>query len=165
MATPTGCTGTVTVTVTEIPGMQLTLSNVANANCNSASNGTATVNVVLGTPSYSYQWIGGSASTSNTAIDLGAGSHTIIVTDANGCTIDTTIVIGEPPSLQLIFLTQDTMICPEASIQLTAIGSGGSTPYTYSWVDDAGNVFGPGSTVTVDPSSTPTQYCVTLSEQ
>ncbi|NBU91653.1 MAG: PKD domain-containing protein [Flavobacteriia bacterium] len=165
VATPTGCTGTVTVTVTEIPGMQLTLSNVANANCNSASNGTATVNVVLGTPSYSYQWIGGSASTSNTAIDLGAGSHTIIVTDANGCTIDTTIVIGEPPSLQLIFLTQDTMICPEASIQLTAIGSGGSTPYTYSWVDDAGNVFGPGSTVTVDPSSTPTQYCVTLSEQ
>jgi gliding motility-associated-like protein len=165
VSTPTGCSGSVSITVTEIPGMQLTLSNVVNANCNSAANGTATVNVSSGTPAYSYQWVGGSASTSNTAIDLGAGTHTVIVTDANGCTIDTFVVISEPPPLSIMSLTQDTMICPEASIVLTALGTGGSSPYTYNWVDDAGNAFGPGSSVTVDPSGSPTQYCVTLSEQ
>ncbi len=164
VSTPTGCSDTVTAIVTEIPGMILTLSNVTNATCNSSNNGTATVNVTQGTPGYSYLWTG-SGSISNIAIDLGAGTHTVTVTDANGCVVDTTFTISEPPPLSLAFLTQDTMICPEASITLLAQGAGGSSPYIYNWADNNGNVFGPASSITVDPAGSPTQYCVTLSEQ
>ena len=57
------------------------------------------------------------------------------------------------------------MICPEASITLSAQGVGGSSPYIFSWVDNNGNSFGPASSITVDPTGTPTEYCVTLSEQ
>jgi gliding motility-associated-like protein len=97
--------------------------------------------------------------------DLGAGSHTVTVTDAMGCVQDTIFSITEPPALVISFLTQDTMICPEASITLTAQGVGGSSPYIFNWVDNNGNSFGPASSITVDPTGTPTEYCVTLSEQ
>jgi gliding motility-associated-like protein len=164
VATPSGCSGSVSITVTEIPAMILNLTNVVNANCNSINNGSATMNVSQGTPGYLYSWTG-SASVSNIAIDLGAGPHTVTVTDANGCVQDTTFNISEPPSLSISFLTQDTMICPEASITLNAQGIGGSSPYIFSWVDNNGNSFGPASSITVDPIGTPTEYCVTLSEQ
>ena len=131
VSTPTGCSDTVSITVTEIPGMILNLSNVINASCNSISNGSATINVTQGTPGYTYQWTG-SASISNIAIDLGAGPHTVTVMDANGCVQDTTFIISEPPPLSITFLTQDTMICPEASITLSAQGTGGSSPYIFS---------------------------------
>lgn len=164
VSTPSGCSDTVSITVTEIPAMILNLSNVINASCNSISNGSATMNVTQGTPSYTYQWTG-SASVSNIAIDLGAGPHTVTVMDANGCVQDTTFIISEPPPLSITFLTQDTMICPEASITLSAQGTGGSSPYIFSWLDNFGNSFGPASSITVDPATSPTQYCVTLSEQ
>jgi len=164
VSTPSGCNGVVTVNVTEIPGMVLSLTNVVDATCNSINNGTATAVVIQGTPGYTYQWTG-SASVSNIAIDLGAGTHTLTVTDANGCIVDTTFVINEPPPLSIAFLTQDTMICPEATITLTAQGAGGSSPYIFNWVDNNGNAFGPSSSITVDPAGSPTQYCVTLSEQ
>ena len=119
ITTPSGCSGSVSITVTEVPAMILSLTNLTNASCNSINNGGASINVTQGTPGYLYSWTG-SASTSNVVNDLGAGSHTVTVTDAMGCVQDTTFSITEPPALVISFLTQDTMICPEASITLTA---------------------------------------------
>ena len=164
LASPSGCTDTVMVNVTEIPGMVLNLTNVIDASCNSISNGSATVNVTQGTAPYFYQWTG-SISTSNTANDLGAGPHTVTVTDVNGCVQTISFNINEPPPLSIVSMTPDTMICPESSITLTALGTGGSSAYIYSWVDNFGNAFGAGSSVLVDPATSPTQYCLTLSEQ
>lgn len=163
MTSPSGCSGSSTVTVSEIPGMILSTSNVIDANCNSIPNGSATINVIQGTAPYFYQW-SGTVTTTNSANNLGAGIHTVTVTDANGCIQTITFTINEPPPLSIQSLTQDTTICPEASITLSALGTGGSSPYIYSWLDDSGNIFS-GSSVLVDPSNSPTQYCVTLSEQ
>ena len=164
MSSPSGCSGTVNVTITEIPGMIVTATNIIDANCNSIPNGSATINVIQGTAPYFYQW-SGSNSTVNTANNLGAGPHTVTVMDANGCIQTTAFVINEPTPLSIIALTGDTMICPEASITLSALGSGGSSPYIYSWIDNSGTIYGPASSVLVDPANSPTQYCVTLSEQ
>ena len=46
---------------------------------------------------------------------------------------------------------------------LTATGSGGSSPYTFTWTEN-GVVIGTGASIEVDPAATNAVYCVTLSE-
>jgi gliding motility-associated-like protein len=157
-----GCSDTIYVTISEIPAMALNPINVIDANCYTIANGQATINVTLGTAPYTYDW-DISASLSGTALDLGAGMHTCTVTDANGCVQTISVNINQPSPLDITFLTQDTMICSESSILLSAIGAGGSTAYTYSWTEN-GIAIGNGGSITVDPINSGTGYCVTLSE-
>ena len=158
-----GCSGTVTATVSEIPAMVITIANQTDVTCNSGSDGTATLNVVQGTAPYSYDW-DISSSTSSSATDLNANLHTVTVTDANNCVQTIQITIGEPDPLSIIFLTPDSMICPGTLITLNATGLGGSSPYIYTWTQ-GGNTVGNGSSFTVEPNASGTQYCLTLSEQ
>jgi gliding motility-associated-like protein len=158
----TGCSDTIYVTVTEIPPMVLSPTNIVDANCYTFANGQATIDVTQGTAPYTYSW-DISASFGATALDLGAGLHTCTVTDANGCTQSISLNIDQPSPLDITFLTPDTMICSESSIVLNAAGIGGSTTYTYSWTEN-GIAIGNGSNITVDPTNSGTVYCVTLSE-
>lgn len=158
----TGCADTIYVTISEVPPMILNPINIVDANCYTIANGQATIDVTQGTAPYTYDW-DISASLSATALDLGTGLHTCTVTDANGCVQTISVNINQPNPLDITFLTQDTMICSEASILLSAIGTGGSSTYTYSWTED-GIAIGNGSSITVDPINSGTVYCVTLSE-
>ena len=157
-----GCTGTIVVDVTEIPGMIGVIANQTDVTCNSANDGMIDVDVTQGTGPYTYSW-DNSTSTTDIANDLYVGTHTVTVTDVNGCVITITGVLSEPNSLVITSLTPDTQICPEDDIMLTATGSGGSSPYTFTWYEGA-TMLGTGTTITVDPTVTNTQYCVTLSE-
>ena len=163
VSTPTGCNGTVTVTITEIPSMILSIEDQQDALCNSLNNGSITVEVVQGTSPYSYSW-DQSTSIDSVANDLLAGTHTVTVTDANGCTDQISATIGEPDPLSILQLTPDSVICAEAFIDLQATGSGGSSPYIYTWTEN-GNSLGIGQTITVNPLANNTQYCVTLTEE
>ena len=158
-----GCSGTASVSVTEIPSMQISLTNVQDASCNSTADGTATVNITQGTAPYTYVW-SNSSSTTNAAIDLAAGSHTVTITDSNGCTTDTSFQIAEPPALALTSITNDTMVCPNTTLNLNATGTGGSSPYTYTWTKN-GTTIGTGPSFNVTPIDSFATYCVTLSEQ
>ena len=162
ISTSSGCNGVVNVTVTEIPAMQLTISNQQDANCYTIANGQATINVTQGTSPYTYSW-SQSSSTTNTATDLASGSHTVTVTDDKGCVETITFSINQPSPLVITSITPDTQICPENNITLVVSGSGGSSPYLYSWVAN-GNSVGTTSNVTVQPTNSSTTYCVTLSE-
>jgi gliding motility-associated-like protein len=157
-----GCTGNVVVDVTEIPGMIGTIASQSDVTCNSGNNGIIEVTVSLGTAPYTYSW-DNSISTTNVANDLFAGTHTVTVTDANGCTIDIIGTIGEPAPLTITFLSPDTQICPEDDITLSVTGIGGSSPYTFIWYENGAQI-GTGMDITVDPINTNTQYCVELSE-
>jgi gliding motility-associated-like protein len=157
-----GCTGTVSVNVTEIPGMIGTILNQSDVTCNSGNDGMIEVQVTQGTPTYSYSWAS-SVSTSNIANDLYVGTHTVTVTDLNGCVITVTGTIGEPTPLSITFITSPTQICPEDDIQLDVTGAGGSSPYTFTWSAN-GTILGTGTSITVDPGIVNTQYCVEISE-
>jgi gliding motility-associated-like protein len=157
-----GCTGTATVTVNEIPAMVPVIASQTDPTCNSGSNGQITVSVTQGTPSYTYAW-DNSASTSATANDLAAGTHTVTITDANGCIKTISGTLGEPAPLTITYLSPNDIVCPENTAMLSVSGAGGSTPYTFTWTEN-GALIGTGSTITVDPSVPVTNYCVTLSE-
>jgi gliding motility-associated-like protein len=158
----TGCTESETVTVTEIPGMVATLPLVTDVTCNSGNDGVIQLNITQGTAPYTYVW-DQSASTTNTASDLVEGLHSVTITDANGCTIDTVQQINEPLPLSITSLTSDTIVCPENEITLHASGSGGSSQYIFVWTEN-GIPIGTGDSIVVDPSTPSTVYCVTLSE-
>jgi gliding motility-associated-like protein len=158
-----GCSGIVTATVTEIPGLTLNIANQTDVTCNLGSDGTATITATQGTSPYTFTW-DQSTSTTNSANDLDFGAHTLTVVDALGCTETITVNIDQPDPLAISFITPDSMICPGTLITLNATGTGGSSPYTYTWTEGT-NQAGTGSSVTVRPSVSGTVYCLTLTEQ
>jgi gliding motility-associated-like protein len=158
-----GCAGTATVAVNEIPGMIATIASQTDPSCNSGSDGQITVNVTQGTAPYTYYWQN-AAFAGGTATNLTAGTHTVTVTDANGCTVTISGTLGEPDPLAITSISEDAIVCPENTATLSVSGSGGSSPYTFTWYQN-GTVAGTGPSVIVDPSEPVTQYCVTLSEQ
>lgn len=161
-----GCTGTVNVTVTEIPGMVAVVDNHSDVTCNSGNDGMISVAVTQGTAPYTYSW-DNSASTSPIANDLFVGTSTVTITDNKGCIITKSYTLNEPPPLKITYVTPDQTICPEASTTLSVNGTGGNGPansnYTFTWKQN-GVVIGTGTSITVDPDSTGTQYCVELTE-
>ena len=158
-----GCTGNITVTVDEIPSMVLSISEQNDALCNSFNTGSIQVDVSSGTSPYSYSW-DQSGCITNEATDLYAGTHTITVTDDNGCADQISATISEPNALSITDLTPDSVICADAFINLQVTGNGGSSPYIYSWTDNGMSV-DVGQSITVNPIANNTQYCVTLSEE
>lgn len=157
-----GCTGTTTVTVSEIPGMVGTFTTKQNVTCNSKNDGVLTINVTQGTPPYAYSW-DHSASTIHSANDLFVGPQTVTVTDNRGCVMQKSETLTEPDLLAITFLTEDTIICPEHAITLKATGSGGSSNYIFTWRQGT-TILGVGDSMVVDPENSGTEYCVELSE-
>ncbi len=156
-----GCIDTLSVTVTELPGMVAT-HTLTDVTCNSGSDGIATINVTSGTAPYTYAW-DQSVSTTNVATDLIVGLHTVTITDANGCVITESITLNQPNPLVMVDITPDLIVCAEDSATISAIASGGSSAYTYTW-RQGGTVLGIGQSIKVKAPVSGTQYCVQVTE-
>ncbi|WP_374676581.1 T9SS type A sorting domain-containing protein [Flavobacterium sp. NRK1] len=103
-----------------------------NIICNGGANGFATVTVVGGVAPYTYAW-SPSGGTAATATGLDAGTYTVTVTDANGCTVSQSVTITEPEPLQAS-ISQTNVSCYEAVDGMLGVNvSGGAEPYTYTW--------------------------------
>ncbi|TND09336.1 MAG: hypothetical protein FD123_1423 [Bacteroidetes bacterium] len=145
------CAGTYTVTVTDANGCATTrtfsitqptaLSTTGgqtNILCFGQCTGTATVTPSGGTAPYSYSWAP-SGGTGATASALCAGTYTVTVTDANGCTTTRTFNITQPPAGVSATGAQTNILCNgQCTGSATVTASGGSTPYTYAWTPSGG---------------------------
>jgi gliding motility-associated-like protein len=137
-----GCTIDTTIVLTEpTPLVQEinspTYASGDNISCNGLDDGSIAYTVNGGSPNYVYAWDNGM--TTPDIAGLTAGNYTVTVTDINGCTIDTTIVLTEPtPLLQDInsptYASGDNISCnglDDGSIAYTV--NGGSPNYVYAW--------------------------------
>lgn len=125
-----GCELIETVTVNEPPALTLETSSI-DVDCFGNSNGSATVTANGGTPPYSYEW--SDNQTESTATDLGPGTYTVTVTDANLCTAMASVIIEEPNELT-VNVSAPTIDCAGSSSgTLSPIVVGGTAPYTYEW--------------------------------
>src|SRR4030095_8920307 len=86
-----------------------------------------------GTGSYTSPWTNG-ANTQDIN-GLSAGSYTVTVTDANGCTTISTALVTQPSgSLSASVSTTQNVSCNSGSNGSMIISvSGGTPPYTYDW--------------------------------
>ncbi len=155
-----GCTTTASVTIGTSGGPSVTLNRQANV-CPGDSDGVLSVSVAGGLPDYTYSWSTGMSSSSAAAEDsvlaLKAGSYTLTVTDANGCTGTLTETVSNLPGL-VPSISRDTAIFKGSRVQLVA---GGGSMYLWTPPD---SLSGSGiANPVADPSQT-TYYKVIVSD-
>ena len=120
-----------------------------NVTCNGASNGSINVTVNGGVLPYTYLWnstAGGPCSipiNQVNATGLCPGIYDVLVTDANGCQINTGGTITEP-DLLVISVVNDTVYCLPGTGTVQAAISGGTPNYTVTWQNVSGTNIGTG---------------------
>ena len=126
-----GCTDTESVTITEPQLVLSATKSQINASCGGASSGSATVVVSGGTAPYTYSWNTTPVQTSATANNLVAGSYSVIITDAKGCTLTHTFEIMDGDSVLPVINplpVTSTINCPAVPVfaQATATDENGT---------------------------------------
>ncbi len=132
-----GCTVSGVASIANQGGPQLSAAASTDVSCNGGNDGSATVAVTSGNGPFTYAWSAG-GSTGVTAGSLSPGNYTVTVTDANGCISQQTFTINDPPAL-LVTLNGQQATCGQANGNITAVASGGTGAFTYTWSNGAPN--------------------------
>ncbi|MFY9591272.1 MAG: PKD domain-containing protein [Bacteroidales bacterium] len=128
---------------------------VDNDPCFASCRGRAEVFPTGGTEPYEYSW----GSHNPVLPNLCAGSYSIVVTDANGCTTGQNFTVGEPPELVINNITYNHLTCYQSNdgnIYIDAVG--GTGELTYQWSDIG---FGPANRENISAQ----EYCVTITDE
>jgi|GEM_PF-686981 len=108
-------------------------ANITPPSCFGESDGSLLADAVGGIAPYSFQWTGGQ---NGPALNnLAAGEYPVTLTDALGCRNTDTAFVADPEILTASISTNADFICGTEGV-LTAVGTGGTPPYTALWSDD-----------------------------
>ncbi|MBA2746007.1 MAG: hypothetical protein H0U44_07280, partial [Flavisolibacter sp.] len=120
-------------TITEPAAITALISATTNVTCNGGTNGSLTVASTGGISPYTYSW-SPSGGTGATASNLSAGSYTVTVTDANGCSTTATSEVSQPATAIVInSISSNTPVCSGSTLNILTSASGGTGSYSYSW--------------------------------
>jgi len=133
-----GCSIQKSFTITQ-PSAVTAIQSQTDVQCYGASTGTAGVSPSGGTGGYTYEWLpsGGNAAT---ASGLSAGSYTVTITDANGCSTQKSFTITQPATALTATQSQTNILCNGSSTgTASVVAAGGTGSYSYSWSPSGGN--------------------------
>jgi ligand-binding sensor domain-containing protein len=100
-----------------------------------AKNGSIDVTASGGAGAYNYKWSNGSIGAKNDKV--GAGVHTLTITDANGCTKIDTVTVKLCAPLNIAFGSAAAMCFGSKNGKASATITGGTAPYSYKWSNGA----------------------------
>jgi len=129
-----GCTSSQSASISQpTAALSSTIQSTIQVDCFSNNTGAATVSVAGGTSPYTYLWNNGS--TSQNINNVNAGTYTLTVTDANGCTHNRVVVISQPAQAlnSSISSTSNVNCFGNASGSINLSVNGGTSPYSYNW--------------------------------
>ncbi|NCW51590.1 MAG: hypothetical protein EBV89_10060, partial [Betaproteobacteria bacterium] len=86
------------------------------------------MSVTGGTGAYTYLWSNGATTASLT--NLAAGSYSLTVTDANGCTASSNVTVGSLASLTASASVSSPILCNGGTTTVNITATGGAAPYT-----------------------------------
>lgn len=143
---PTGlCAGTYTLSLTDAslcPGVAvITLTNpplitsnitFTNPLCNTNCNGVALSTPANAVPAVQFTWTTVPPQTAATATGLCAGTYSVFILDANGCTDTGVVIITNPPVLN-VNVSIAAATCGSANAQVTVTPAGGTPAYNFTW--------------------------------
>ena len=121
-----GCANTASINVVQPTQLSSVISS-QNVTCNGLNNGSAVVTANGGTPNYTYAWSNGGSNASNS--NLAPGTYSVTVTDANGCTSVSSIVITQPTLLTSAVVQTSNIACFGGSGAVFVSANGGIAPY------------------------------------
>jgi gliding motility-associated-like protein len=135
VSSPNGFSATASATIVQLfpptaTAIALSDFNGFPVSCAGAADGEARATVTGGAPPYTFTWSSGDQI--QQAGDLAAGTYSVTVTDANGCTAVAAVALGEPEPLQFSFAVND-LDCfgyQDGTIQVEP--AGGVPPYRYA---------------------------------
>ena len=134
----------------------------SDPSCVDSCDGKIVVSVAGGVSPYTYYWydlVGNILGVDSVIVDLCAGKYFSNITDDNGCTITSQIILNNPSGLSLIInTTPDTNNAAVGTAWV--IVSGGTPPYSYQWggpidttTDTATGLISANYTITVTDSN------------
>ncbi|WP_115124295.1 Ig-like domain-containing protein, partial [Marinirhabdus gelatinilytica] len=123
------CTATASTTVNQ-PAALSTGIAVTDVSCFGENTGSLDLTVNGGTQPYTFAWSNGA--TTEDITNLPAGTYSVTVTDANGCTISDSATIDQPAEAVALQITTQTDIVCTGLGSVTVDASGGTAPYAYS---------------------------------
>lgn len=125
-----GCTTSESVEIIS-PDTLTALPSFMDISCFGETDGKASVSVSGGVPPYEYAW--GNGGTDSLIQHLPAGIYGVVVRDAMGCIVTTSITISEPPPLTLSLIIENIPCEGNSSGRVQSIVNGGVGPYSYLW--------------------------------
>lgn len=132
-----GCVYSYTVTITQ-PNAALSAQIIRSLNpsCFGLEDGSALIGISGGKAPYTVQWNDPQNQSGTELKNVGEGSYTAQITDANNCTFTISVSLSAPPLLTLNPISKTDIACKgEATGSATAQAAGGTAPYTYQWND------------------------------
>ncbi|WP_281238185.1 T9SS type A sorting domain-containing protein [Flavobacterium praedii] len=124
------CISSMIATVVEPIPLSATTAITKTIDC--LSNATVTVTATGGTAPYTYSKDGITFAQSNVFDNLVAGTHTLYVKDVNSCINQNLTVISPLTPLNATTTKKDVLCKGDNTGSITAIATGGQSPYTYS---------------------------------
>ena len=122
-------------TITQPAVLSLAGAVSVNVSCYGVNNGSITTNVTGGTTPYTYSWNTGSNLANLTS--LAAGTYSVTVTDAHGCTVTGSYTITQPAAALAVSAGVTNVSCNGGNGTITTTVTGGTTPYAYLWRNSA----------------------------
>ena len=134
-----GCDTTITFLINEPPPLQATPSQT-DVTCGGLCDGIAGVVVTGGVSPYTYVWTPapGSGQGTPTASGLCAGPISVLITDANGCTLSVDFIILDAVPLELSLQVLPATCPGVCDGSAGVIVTGGLAPYGYLWTPAPG---------------------------
>ena len=100
--------------------------------CTGANDASISLNIEGGIGPVSIRWSNGAST--ETLSSVAPGEYNVLVTDKNGCTLQSTFNVVEPLDLTLDAYIEEAARCNDpASGRINLIVSGGTEPYRYRW--------------------------------
>lgn len=124
-----GCTGSALNAVTQ-PAAISTVFSVTNLSCNGVSAGSINLTVSGGTPAFGYLWSNGFSGEDPSG--LAAGTYTVTITDANGCTAVRNSAVTQPPVISAAVATTPAA-CGTANGTAIVTAAGGTGLLSLLW--------------------------------
>ena len=127
------CVASDTIYISQPDTLVATASTVVGElDCYGEETGKAYVSYEGGTPGYSVLW--SNNATTDTISNLAAGTYSVLVTDAHGCSDTSSVTITQPTELKITIKDKNDIDCfGGTNGSATAEASGGTPAYTYVW--------------------------------
>jgi len=133
-----GCIATDVLCITEPNQLNSAVVSSNDPLCYLGTDGNATAAANGGTTPYSYMWNGGAAVNANANTGMSAGIYSVTITDANNCTSNSTVTLGQPDELILSDVITDVNCFTGNDGQIVVTTTGGTPFYLYTWSHSPG---------------------------